>query len=476
MVGVPTPSPRTLTGLGAAGAVVLTVSSYWVAATPLVFRQHPPAVVDVLPQGAPVLVVAWNLGLTAVVLAWLGFGRRLWRGEDVGWRTLRTAGLVTAAPLLLANPLMSRDLWAYAAQARIAAAGLDPYRVSPLRFGDVTMRNVSARWVDTTSPYGPLWTFVGRWLEPLFGTHQVLGVLLLRLPAALGFVLLAFAVPALARRVGASPTTATWLAVANPLVVLHGVGGGHNDTLMVGLLAVGLLVAVSAGPRWRALLLAGLLVGAAAAVKLPALVAAPFLPLLWARYRPGAPAWETVPWREAVRRRGPEVVTGLALTAVGVVVAVALATVAAGHGFEWVAAANTTDHGAGPAGTVLLAVVLVGVWALALRGAQLPLLTAALLAPAMVSVLSLAWYWFWPMVPAAMVLRGRVAMTLVAVESVSDLYLVRPNGVAFALRPEFVVVAVAVVVWLVLDRHWRPFTSDAPVDAAAGTARRSSGT
>lgn len=469
--GTGKPSPRALVATGAAGSALVAISSYWVGATPLAFRTDPPAVVDALPQGTPVALVAWYLGLAAMALAWLGFGRRMWHGDDLDPRALRTAGLAAAAPLLLATPLMSRDLWAYAAQARIAAAGLDPYTVSPAAFGDSTLQNVSARWVDSPSPYGPLWTVVGRGLEAVTGDHALLQVLVLRLPAALGFVLLALALPALARRVGASPVTASWLVLANPMVVLHGVGGGHNDTLMVGLLAVGLLVAVSGGPRWRALLLGGLLVGAAAAIKIPAVVAAPFLPLLWSRYAAGAPPWTTVPWRDAVRSRGREVVAGTALSLVGAAAALAVTTLAAGRGLAWLSAANTDEHGGGPVFTALLALVLVALWLLAIRNAQLPLLAAALLAPALTSELSLAWYWFWPLVPAALAVRGRLAMFLLAVGSLAEIVYVRPNGPNFALRPEFVVVVAALLAWLVLDRRWRPFGADLAPEPAPADVR-----
>lgn len=452
------PSPRALVAIGVTGAVLAAAGSYWVAATPLSFRLDPPPVVDLMAPQAPAARVAWYLGTALMALAWLGFGRRMWRGEALDWRTLRTAGLATAAPLLLAVPLSSRDLWAYAAQARIAAVGLDPYTVPPSQLGGGFAANVSARWIDAPSPYGPLWTLLGRGLEALTGSHELLAVLVLRLPAALGFALLAFAVPAIARRVGASPATACWLVLANPMVVLHGVGGGHNDTLMVGLLALGLLVAVSPGPRWRAMLIGGLLVGAAAAIKVPAVVAAPFLPLLWQRYV--TPGWTVLPWREAVRRRAGDVVVGLAWSLGGAVAVLAVASLAAGRGLAWVSAANTTEHGGGPALTVLLGVVLVALWLLALRNAQLPLLAAALVAPAMVSTLSLAWYWFWPLVPAAMIVRGRLATFLLAVGSLAEIFYIRPNGQNFALRPELVVVVVAVVTWVVLDRRWRPFGDD----------------
>ncbi|MHA3702586.1 polyprenol phosphomannose-dependent alpha 1,6 mannosyltransferase MptB [Jatrophihabitans sp. YIM 134969] len=473
-LGVQRPSPRTLVAGGVAGGVagsaLVTVASYWVGATPLAFRTDPPAVVEALPQGSPVALVGWYVGVGLVVLAWLGLGRHLWRGTDVDVRVLRAFGLATAAPLLLAMPAMSRDLWAYAAQARITASGLDPYTVAPSAFGGPTLANVSARWVDAPSPYGPLWTVLARGLDAVTGDHELLQVVVLRLPAVLGFVLLAAVVPVLARRVGASARTATWLVVANPLVVLHGVGGGHNDTLMVGLLAAGLLVAVSSGSRVRALLLGGVLVGLAAAIKIPAVVAAPFLPLLWARYAPDGPHRGAASWRVVPRERAADALGGAALALLGALAALGLSTLAAGRGLAWLTAANTDEHGGGPVVTAVLAAVLVVLWVLAVRDAPLPLLAAALLAPALISTLSLAWYWFWPLVPAALAVRGRLAAYLLAVGSITAILHVRPNGLDLALRPELLVVLAAVVAWLTLDRRWRPFAGAVEPEAVADPA------
>jgi alpha-1,6-mannosyltransferase len=76
---------------------------------------------------------------------------------------------------------------------------------------------------------------------------------------------------------------ALWVAVANPLMVIHLVGGGHNDLLVVGLLAAGSLVALRGGH------VAGIaLVTGAMAVKASAAIALPFLVLVWAAHLSGS--------------------------------------------------------------------------------------------------------------------------------------------------------------------------------------------
>ncbi|WP_141015347.1 polyprenol phosphomannose-dependent alpha 1,6 mannosyltransferase MptB [Nocardioides sambongensis] len=85
-----------------------------------------------------------------------------------------------------------------------------------------------------------------------------------RVLALAGLVLLAWAVPRLAGWTGVNPALASAIVLASPLMLANGVGGLHNDLLMVGLMAAALVLAVERGWAWGAV--AG---GLAAAVKLP---------------------------------------------------------------------------------------------------------------------------------------------------------------------------------------------------------------
>jgi len=76
---------------------------------------------------------------------------------------------------------------------------------------------------------------------------------------------------------------ALWVAVANPMMVINMIGGGHNDLLVVGLLAAGALLAL------RGQHAAGIgLVTLAMAVKASAGLALPFLVLVWAAHMTGS--------------------------------------------------------------------------------------------------------------------------------------------------------------------------------------------
>ena len=105
----------------------------------------------------------------------------------------------------------------------------------------------------------------------------------MRLTLVLGLVLLVWALPELTRRLGGRVPVALWVAVANPMMIIHMVGGGHNDLLVMGLLAAGSLFAL------RGRHVVGIvLVTAAMAVKASAGVALPFLVLVWAAHMSGS--------------------------------------------------------------------------------------------------------------------------------------------------------------------------------------------
>ncbi len=112
----------------------------------------------------------------------------------------------------------------------------------------------------------------------------MLGAQLIKLLGLVGLILIAVCAPRLARALGYDPVRATWLAILNPLVLFALVTPGHNDLLMVGLMVAGVTLAVERRP-----LLGITLCALAATIKLPALVAAAFIAVAWARSEP-APA------------------------------------------------------------------------------------------------------------------------------------------------------------------------------------------
>ncbi|MDO5285995.1 MAG: polyprenol phosphomannose-dependent alpha 1,6 mannosyltransferase MptB [Actinomycetia bacterium] len=231
--------------------------------------------------------------------------------------------LVWAVPLLLLPPVLSTDAGSYADLGWMVSHGTSPYETglgttgSPFPYGRV--------WRGTTSVYPPLALELFGLVVRLTGAHWYWSVVALRLLALAGAGLLLWSVPRLARAVGADPGQAVWMAALNPVVLVHGVGGEHIDLLMVGLVAAGLAVA-----RLRhGIVLGSVLIGLAAAVKQPALLAAPAVAGLVHLRAPGR--W----WHWLARTVAATALAGAAFALVS----------AATWGFGWVGGSGDPANG-----------------------------------------------------------------------------------------------------------------------------------
>jgi alpha-1,6-mannosyltransferase len=237
-----------------------------------------------LASGAMVII-----GLVILLQAWLLMGSELAThrtppglGEVYG-----TLGF-WAAPLLLAPPMFSRDVYSYYVQGRVFGAGVDPTTtgidVIPGWFDD----GADPMWVESPTPYGPLFLLIERAIAEFAHPNAYLGALLYRGVAVVGVVLIAAFLPDLARRHGIDVHRALWLGVLNPVVLMHFVSGAHNDALLVGLVVAGLALAAQQRCLWGAVA-----VSLAVTVKPIALIALPFVGLLWSgRYGT---------WRDRIR-------------------------------------------------------------------------------------------------------------------------------------------------------------------------------
>lgn len=201
---------------------------------------------------------------------WVSFGAYLGAlaiAPRLGRRPLWLAILVLLACFALLPPLLSNDVYSYVDYARLGVLhGLDPYVHPPLAApSDPAFAEVD--WVDATSAYGPLFTLATyplAWL-PVDGA-----VLALKLVAALSVVVLAATLARVAPGRGLDPTRAAAFVALNPLVLVHVVGGAHNDGLAMalGMLAVAAVLAAREATG-GALLVAGVAVKASAAFLAP---------------------------------------------------------------------------------------------------------------------------------------------------------------------------------------------------------------
>ena len=334
------------TALGAVGSLALAVGAWRVGAVVSVrgrgrWLDGTPVLRAVPLVPVPVAWGLWWAGLAALSAAWVLLRRRTLAGLPA-WAVVVAAVLWTL-PVLVAPPIGSRDVYSYVAHGELARRGLDPGADAPLALGrdDPLFQAVDRVWRRVVSAYGPLATGLSEAAVRLPGDSIEATVLWWRLFAAGGVALLGIGVHVLARAHGRNPSDALALAVAGPLTIVQLVGGPHNEAVMVGLLAVGLSVALSrpGGARWTA---GVALCGLGAAVKAPAVLGA--VHLGWTGG--GIPPVPLAGVRDAARRAAGAVVA--LLLAGGTAAAVGLL---AGAGWGWIAGLE-----AGPRVVTLLSV------------------------------------------------------------------------------------------------------------------------
>jgi Glycosyltransferase family 87 len=186
----------------------------------------------------------------------------------------RKAVLMSIAALhalvLLAPPLLSTDIFSYGAYGRMGALyGANPYLHGPSAIAlDPLYPFIGAQWVTIPTAYGPLFSALSYLLAPFDIAANVFAY---KAIAAMSSVVIVVVVWNAARLRGLDRGKAVALVGLNPVIVVYGVGGGHNDLLMLALLVTGVYVLLQQRERTS-----GALIVAATAVKLTAGLLLPF--------------------------------------------------------------------------------------------------------------------------------------------------------------------------------------------------------
>jgi hypothetical protein len=334
--------------------------------------------------------------------------------------------IVFAGPILL-----STDVFSYIAYARMGVEhGLNPYTHGPVAIaGDPVFKYVGHDWELVATAYGPLYTLLSYPLAPLGVVGALWGMKLEALLAGAGTLALTWRC---ARARGFDPVAAILIVGANPLFVIYGLGGAHNDLIMM----LAMMAAVSLMHRPRR----GIVgipsgrreAGAAAWVVAGALTKATVAVLL--------------PFMIVSRRRLAPILGTVAALALGALIGYAVFGI---HGIDVVAALNRdaafvstdsfaveiahlfgkpgvfpVDHDLLKAGLVLIMVHLLWrTW----RGYDWIAASGwALLAISVTSTWLLAWYILWPL-PLAVISRDRrlLAATL-AVQALFVIHQISP--------------------------------------------------
>ena len=261
--------------MGLIGSVILTLCSYTVGAT----RERGGIVqalgLDWLAFGhmAGIFSVVFWVGIALLVLSWaIVGGLVLRRGHALPQRAIAA----WIGPMVLAAPLMSRDIYSYLMQGALAKEGLDAYRVGAAANPGPMLYEVSADWRNTTTPYGPGHLWLGKGVTTITGDNVTAGIFAFKLLTLVAFLALIWVVRRLASELGSDPDLAVWLGVANPLVILHLIGGLHTESMMMALVMLGILASLRLRPV-PGLLLGSVLIAVGVALKATAAIALPFL-------------------------------------------------------------------------------------------------------------------------------------------------------------------------------------------------------
>ncbi len=460
---------------GLVATVLIMLGSYGAGALPANDPTRDLPVIGLLRHGWMGLHVAlglYYLGLVLLFITWLVLGRLLLTGSVTGTTAvdrevldpgvLRRTLLRWMVPLLFGMPLASMDLYSYAAQARLAEAGYDPYTFTPADLPGKFLDNVAWKWLDTPSPYGPLWVSVSRLISALTGDHALMTVLVLRLIPFAAIVFTAYLIPGLARRFGKRGDLALWLAIANPMVLVHGVGGGHNDALMIAFMVAGLAVVLRPGATWRHLAAGAALMALAAAVKAPAAVGVAFVvpvylagrhglhPKDWVRHCVIAAA-SAVPvfalitylvgygngWTKQVSPNVP-VITFMSIpTMLGVAFRFVTGQPHAGTLVEH------TIRTFRSVGSLVSAGLLVWFWFRSTRGHAVQWLALSLLTVVLLTAAVQPWYFVWALTPAALVVVRPRHVSFIAAASIALALLTQPMGSSLPLGPYILAIVLA---------------------------------
>ncbi len=218
--------------------------------------------------------------------------------------------------LLLSPPLSLTDVFNYINYGRMGMLhGLDPYTTIPALGPHSDPSYALSNWHQLLTPYGPLFTLITYAVVPLGLAGALWTFKGLLMVLSLATILLVWRC---ARLLGRDPVAAIVLVGLNPLILVWGLGGDHNDFFMMFCIALAFYLLL----RARA---PGISPGSNPRRPCPYLLPPPVrLEILWLRWPPGS----TTPRRSArtpVQRArvrawflplaAPELAAGVALAA-----------------------------------------------------------------------------------------------------------------------------------------------------------------
>ncbi|MBV8432291.1 MAG: polyprenol phosphomannose-dependent alpha 1,6 mannosyltransferase MptB [Solirubrobacterales bacterium] len=216
------------------------------------------------PFGSTGLSLGWGGTIAVLVAMFVAYAIAANSADRLSARSVLMTIAAMNALVLLAPPLLSTDIFSYQFYGRMAEMyGANPYLAGPHALAlDPLFPYIGAKWFNTPTVYGPLFTALSYVLAPLSIAASVLAYKAIAAFSSLALVALVWHS---ARRRGINPVKAAALVGLNPLIVVYGVGGGHNDLLMMVVLMLGVYLVLAHHERTGSAMLV-----AASAIKLTA--------------------------------------------------------------------------------------------------------------------------------------------------------------------------------------------------------------
>jgi alpha-1,6-mannosyltransferase len=171
----------------------------------------------------------WVTG--SIVLMYISYLVLLRCTPQLPVRWVLVAILAVHAIFVLSPPLTLTDVFNYINYGRMEVVHhLNPYTTIPILEPHNDPAYALSNWHELRSPYGPLFTMLTFLVVPLGVAGSFWAWKLALAAASLGTIVLVWKC---ARLLGRDPLSAVVLVGLNPIVLMWGLGGDHNDAVMV---------------------------------------------------------------------------------------------------------------------------------------------------------------------------------------------------------------------------------------------------
>jgi hypothetical protein len=187
--------------------------------------------------------VAWTLGLLALYLT---FALALTTAQSThshpSSRWVLFFGCLFGLTLIWLYPVTATDLFQYVLRARIwVVHHANPMRTPPAAFPDDPLLPFAGEWRVSASPYGPVWELLAGSVARLGFVTPLSGAIAYKIVAFGGYLACTLLLYHAVRRRRDGVVSMLFFAW-NPLVLIQGVGNGHNDLVMLAWLLLAMVL------------------------------------------------------------------------------------------------------------------------------------------------------------------------------------------------------------------------------------------